>query len=61
MDLALTETQEMLRVAAREFLERECQTTLVRAMEGDDRGYPAQLWEGMAALGSRTMGVRVPS
>ena len=51
MDLALTETQEMLRVAAREFLERECPTTLVRAMEGDDRGYPAQLWEGMAALG----------
>jgi alkylation response protein AidB-like acyl-CoA dehydrogenase len=50
MDLALTEIQEMLRVTAREFLERECPTTLVRAMEADDRGYPAQLWEGMAAL-----------
>ena len=36
MDLALTETQEMLRVAARDFLERECPTTLVRAMEGDE-------------------------
>ena len=37
MDLALTETQEMLRVASRKFLERECPTTLVRAMEGDER------------------------
>ena len=58
MDLALTEAQEMLGVAAREFLERECPTTLVRAMEGDDRGYPPQLWEGMAALG--WMGLAFP-
>lgn len=58
MDLALTEAQEMLKNSAREFLERECPTSLVRAMEDDERGYPAQLWEQMAGLG--WMGLAFP-
>ena len=59
MDLALTEAQEMLRSSARDFLERECPTSLVRAMEQDDRGYPPQLWEQIAGLG--WMGVPFPA
>ncbi len=51
MDLSLTKTQETLKSDAREFFERECPTSLVRAMELDDRGYPADMWERMAALG----------
>lgn len=54
----MTESQEMLRAAAREFFERECPPSLVRAMEEDDRGYPPQLWEQMAGLG--WMGVAFP-
>ena len=33
MDLSLTETQELLKNSAREFLENECPETLVREME----------------------------
>jgi len=51
MDLGLTETQEMLRTAARDFLERECPTALVRQMEDDDLGYPPELWQRMGELG----------
>ena len=51
MDLGLTETQEMVRVTARDFFERECPTTLVRRMEEDELGYPPDLWEQMASLG----------
>lgn len=58
MDLALTEAQEMLKNSAREFLERECPPSLVRAMEDDERGYPTHLWEQMAGLG--WMGLAFP-
>ena len=51
MDMSLTKTQETLKSDAREFFERECPTSLVRAMEGDERGYPADMWERMAAHG----------
>ena len=51
MDLALTQAQETLKDEARKFFESECPTSLVREMENDDRGYPAELWERMAALG----------
>ena len=51
MDLSLTDTQETLKSDAREFFERECPISLVRAMERDERGYSADLWERMAALG----------
>jgi alkylation response protein AidB-like acyl-CoA dehydrogenase len=59
MDLSLTDRQETLKTTAREFFERECPTTLVRAMEGDSRGYTTDLWEGMADLG--WMGLPFPA
>ena len=40
MDLSLTDRQESLKNAAREFFDAECPTSLVRAMEEDDRGTP---------------------
>ena len=58
MDLSLTEAQQTLKDTARAFLERECPTTLVRAMEEDERGYPTDLWERMASLG--WMGIPFP-
>ena len=51
MDLGFTETQELLKNAAREFLETECPETLVREMEEDDRGYSPDLWAKMAEQG----------
>ena len=51
MDLGLTETQQMLKSSAREFLESECPPALVRQMEEDERGHPEQVWGQIAALG----------
>ena len=48
MDLALTEQQELLKNAAREFLENECPESHVRDMEEDPRGYSPVLWRQMA-------------
>ena len=51
MDLGLTETQELLKNAAREFLEHECPESHVREMEEDERGYSEALWAKMAEQG----------
>ena len=51
MDLGLTETQQMLRTSAREFLSAECPTSYVRDMEVDVRGYTSEMWEALAGLG----------
>jgi len=51
MDFAFTEEQEGLKTAARDFLEKECPTSLVRQMEADEKGYPPELWHKMTALG----------
>ena len=51
MDLGLNETQQMLKNTAREFLSRECQPALVRAMEEDEKGYSPQMWHQMVDLG----------
>jgi len=51
MDFALSEEQEMLRNSARDFLVKECPKTLIRQMETDEKGFPANLWKGMADLG----------
>jgi alkylation response protein AidB-like acyl-CoA dehydrogenase len=51
MDVLLTEEEKMLQRSAREFLEAECPTSLVRAMETDDKGYPPDLWQKIAELG----------
>ena len=51
MNFTLTEEQEMLKKTARDFLATECPKTLVREMETDEKGYPAELWQKMAKLG----------
>ncbi len=51
MDLSLSEQQELLKNAAREFLENECPETHVREMEEDDKGYSPELWAKMAEQG----------
>ena len=48
----------MLRRTAREFLEANCPTTLVRQLEVSDKGYSPALWEQMAGLG--WMGLVLP-
>lgn len=51
MDTTLTEEEVMVRETARKFLEAECSTKLVRAMEKDALGYPPALWRQAAELG----------
>lgn len=51
MDLSLSETQEMFKRAAREFLAAEFPTSLVRQVERDERGYSPENWRKMAELG----------
>ena len=51
MDWRFSESQEMLRKTAREFLEERCPKTLIRAMETDAVGYSPELWRAMADLG----------
>ncbi|MQA00470.1 MAG: acyl-CoA dehydrogenase [Dehalococcoidia bacterium] len=51
MDLGLNEQQELLKNAARDFLENECPESLVREMEEDERGYSPDLWAKMAEQG----------
>ena len=51
MDMGLNEQQEMLRRTAREMLEAECPTTVVREIEASDDGYSPELWRRMADLG----------
>jgi alkylation response protein AidB-like acyl-CoA dehydrogenase len=55
MDLLLTEEEKMLRHTAREFLDAECPTSLVRDMETDPKGYPPALWRKTAELGWQGM------
>ena len=51
MDLGLTEEQEMLKNAARDFLEKEVPEKYVRDMEEDEKGYSPEVWNKMAGLG----------
>ena len=51
MDILPTEEELMLKNVAREFLEAEVSTALVREMELDGLGYPPALWKQMADLG----------
>jgi len=55
MDLLLTDEEKMLRHTAREFLDAECPTSLVRDMETDAKGYPPSLWRKTAELGWQGM------
>ena len=56
MDLALSQTQEMLRRSARDFLAAQCPSALVRSLE-DKGGHSPQLWARMAALGWLGLGI----
>ena len=51
MDTTLTEEEAMVRESARGFLETNCPTSLVRAMEKDPKGYPPALWQQAVELG----------
>ncbi len=51
MDFAFTEEQELLQRSVRDFLTQECPTTLVRALEEDERGYSPDIWKKMTDLG----------
>ena len=51
MDLNLSESQTILRGAAREFLATECPPSLVRQMETDPDGLPRELWRRIAQMG----------
>jgi len=51
MDFGLTEQQEILRRSAREFLEVECPTSVVRQAEESGEGHAPELWRKIAGLG----------
>ena len=51
MEFSFTEEQELLRKTARDVLQREAPTSLVREMEEDAQGYSPELWRTMAGLG----------
>jgi len=51
MDVQLSEEQNLLCESARDFLERECPMSLVRAQMEDPCGFPDLLWKRMAELG----------
>ena len=51
MDLGLSEEQEMIKTTSRDFLDKECPKSLVRAIEEDEKGYSSELWKKMADLG----------
>ncbi len=51
MDLGLNETQEMLRTAAHDFIERECPITAALALDKTDTAFSPEMWKKMAELG----------
>lgn len=51
MDMKLSESQEMLKKTARDFLSQECPKSLVREMAAEERGYSDELWNKMVKLG----------
>jgi alkylation response protein AidB-like acyl-CoA dehydrogenase len=50
LDLAFTEEQDMLREVVRSLLAEHAPLTVVREMEDDPVGYPADLWKRLGAL-----------
>jgi alkylation response protein AidB-like acyl-CoA dehydrogenase len=58
MDLRLTETQEILKKMARDFLSTECPKAMVRELQDSEKGYSPDLWKKMAELG--WMGLIIP-
>lgn len=58
MDLELTKEQKILKSSARDFLKKECPSSVMREMKEDEKGYPKALWAKMADLG--WLGVMIP-
>ncbi len=58
MDLTLTEEQEMLRTAGRDFLTEKFPKTVVKEIEESEGGYSPEIWREMAGLG--WMGLAFP-
>jgi len=58
MDFDFTREQRLLRSSAREFLKKECPTSLIREMKDNEKGYSPALWEKMAGLG--WLGLMIP-
>ncbi len=58
MKYDLSIEQKLLKDTAREFFSKEFDTTLVRQMAEDDRGYTVEHWKKMAELG--WMGLLIP-
>jgi alkylation response protein AidB-like acyl-CoA dehydrogenase len=59
MDLALTESQEMLRTTARSFMEREAPTDVVVGLQKADSSLAPDLWRKAARLG--WLGILIPA
>jgi alkylation response protein AidB-like acyl-CoA dehydrogenase len=51
MDFAFNEEQELLRGQARDFLDRQCPPSTVRALMASERGYDDTMYARMAELG----------
>ena len=51
MDILPSEEEQMIKNVARELLEAEISTAIVREMELDELGYPPTLWKQMANQG----------
>ena len=58
MDFTLSEEQEMLKTAARDFLTERCPKAQVKEWQESEGGYSPELWQEMAGLG--WMGLAFP-
>ncbi len=58
MDLSLTETQQMLRRTAQEFMAREAPREVIVAAQGDESGCAPETWRAAADLG--WLGMLIP-
>src|SRR6266513_2541912 len=57
MDFAFSEEQEMLRRSARDFLNKECSSKVVRRLMEADDSYDPALWKKIAGLGWTALGI----
>ena len=58
MDLSLTEEQEMIKTAARDFVQRKCDKRTLLALDKTDVGFSPEIWKEAAELG--WLGMVVP-
>jgi alkylation response protein AidB-like acyl-CoA dehydrogenase len=51
MDLSLSESQKMLKTAARDFLKQECPWTAIKQIDESEDGFSRELWRKIAGMG----------